>query len=300
MLDFNKLLNAIDKTNAKKVSTTDDNKADLWTITEDKAGNGTAIIRFLPDADLNEIPYVRIFSYGFKNEETGKWYIENSLQTIGQEDPVNELKMKWWNSKDLDEQNIARNLLKRSTSYYSNILVISDPANPENEGKVFKFRYGQKIFDKIVAAAKPEFEDETPINAFDPKNGADFRMKIKKVAGYRNYDDCSFGPAKPLFKGDDAKIDEVLSRCFNLQKLIAPDQFKDKETLQQKLMTVLGYGESQSAPIARTTRAAEREADNFAAVVEQEPIRVERKAPVKVEKPSDDDDLQFFQNLLED
>lgn len=296
-MDFSKLLNAIDKTSAKKSYADSDDKKDFWNITEDKAGNGTAIIRFLPDANIDEIPFVRIYSYGFKNEETGKWYIENSLQTIGQEDPVNDLKRKWWNSKDLDEQEKAKKLFGRRTNYTSNILVISDPANPENEGKVFKFRYGQKIFDKIVSAAKPEFEDTDPVNAFDPMNGADFRMKIKKVAGYRNYDDSAFGPVKPLFKGDQAKIDSVLSQCHNIQALVGADQFKSYDELKKKLETVLGLNNDSDAPVRRTTAAAEDDVSAF--VQETKKVEPSRKAPAVASSTEDDDDLEFFRNLVD-
>lgn len=302
-MDFSKLLNAIEKTSAKKTYSDSDDKKDFWNITEDKAGNGTAIIRFLPDANIEEIPFVRIYSYGFKNEETGKWYIENSLQTIGQEDPVNDLKRKWWNSKDLDQQEQAKKLFARRTNYTSNILVISDPANPENEGKVFKFRYGQKIFDKIVAAAKPEFEDTDPINAFDPLNGADFRMKIKKVAGYRNYDDSAFGPMKPLFKGDQSKIDAVLAQCHNIQALVAPEQFKSYRELEQKLLTVLGLNDNNSDnPVRHTTAAAENDVDSFVQEVKkvEKPTRQAPPAVTQASNPSDDDDLEFFKNLIAD
>lgn len=296
MLDFNKLLNAIDATKTTK-ATREDDSHEYWKPTTDKAGNGSAVIRFLPDADVDQIPFVKVLSFGFKNEENNRWYIENSLQTIGQSDPANDLKSKWWNSKDLDESEFAKSM-KRRTNYFSNILVIKDPANPENEGKVFKYRYGQKIFDKIISAAKPEFEDEAPINAWDPMNGADFRLSIKQVAGYANYDDSKFGPQKPLFAGDAGKIKAVLAECYDIQSLVAADKFKSYDELQKKLDWVLGRDErsDQSQTVSSRTVNAEREVDNFA----EQTARTTQTRSTTPASAEDDPDLAFFQSLTQD
>jgi len=303
MLDFNKLLSAMDATKTTR-ATKEDDSHEYWKPTVDKAGNGVAVIRFLPDRDLNQIPFVRVISFGFKNEENNRWYIENSLTTLGQSDPTNDLKGKWWNSNDPDEQEFARKVIKRRINFYSNILVISDPANPANDGKVFKFRYGQKIFDKIMAAAKPEFDDQDPINAWDPINGANFRLKIKQVAGYQNYDDSSFAGRKALFDGDQNKIDEVLSQCFDIQKLLAPENFKTADELTKKLKWVLGQDEGSTAgSVTRpaTTAQAVREVDEFEqmakATIQKE--TVSKPAPVQSSIDADDDDA-FFRSLVED
>lgn len=298
----------MDGINSKK-SVSDDEK-NYWKPTVDKAGNGSAIIRFLPDQDVEQIPFVRIFSHGFQGELTNRWYIENSLSTLGQEDPVAELNRKLWNSGIESDKEQARKQ-KRRISYFSNVLVLKDPANPSNEGKVFIYKYGQKIFDKIVAAAKPEFEDESAVNVFDPINGANFKVRIKKVAGYQNYDDSAFDTPKPLAGGDEDKIQEVLNQCHNIQALLDPKNFKTYDELARKLATVLGE-DSASTP-ARSTRQAESEIDEeFGAA------QTEVKKPVKAAPPpwadsidtpkkavkapaaksqEDDDDMEFFKSL---
>lgn len=299
MLDFNKLLSAIDATKTTRTVKEDDSH-EYWKPTTDKAGNGTAVIRFLPDSDINEIPFARIISFGFQNPENGRWYIENSLQTLGESDPANDLKGKWWNSKDLDESEFAKKVIKRRTNFFSNILVIKDPANPTNEGRVFKFRYGQKIFDKLVAAAKPEFDDQDAIMAWDPINGADFRLKIKQVAGYTNYDDSSFGPRKALFDGNKDKIDEVLSQCFSIKSLMDPSNFKSRAELEKKLAWVLGTEEKESFGLNRsTTSRAEADVDDIVRAVKEEKV-VQKEQPKSYTPSSEDDDEAMFRSLLDD
>ena len=293
-MDFKKLLTAIDSTSTKKNYATEDS-SEYWTLTSDKAGNGSAIIRFLPDQDLEQFPFARIFSHGFKNEATGRWYIENSLTTLGQNDPIGELNQKLWNSGDESDKEQARKQ-KRRLSYVSNIIVLKDPANPDNEGKVFKFKYGKKIFDKITAAAMPEFEDESEVNVFDPEEGANFKLRAKMVAGYKNYDDSSFDSAKPLFGGDSEKIDAVLKKCYNLQELVAPKNFKTYDELKSKLAWVMGEDEK------RTTAKAEREIDDeLSEEAPKERIIKEatRPKPPVVKATTEDDDEEFFKSLLD-
>ena len=191
-----KLVKEVEKTN--KVSSGDER---LWKPEVDKAGNGYAVIRFLPAPDGEDLPWVKMYSHAFQGP--GGWYIENSLTTLNQKDPCSEFNTSLWNSGVESDKQIARNQ-KRKLAFYSNIYVVKDPANPENEGKVFLYKFGKKIFDKIMGAMQPEFEDESPLNPFDFWQGADFKVKIKKVAGYWNYDSSEFAAASPLLKDDDA------------------------------------------------------------------------------------------------
>ena len=208
----------------------------LWKPEVDKAGNGYAVIRFLPAPDGEDLPWSKLYTHAFQS--TGGWYIENSLTTLGQKDPVSEHNSQLWNSGVDSDKEIARKQ-KRKLSYYSNVYVVKDPSNPTNEGKVFLFRYGKKIFDKITAAMQPEFEDETPINPFDFWAGANFKIKIKKVAGYWNYDSSEFAAPAPLLDDDDA-MEAVWKQEYSLAELVAPDQFKSYEDLKKRLDYVLG------------------------------------------------------------
>ena len=210
----------------------------FWKPTMGKDNVGSAVIRFLPAPDGEDIPWVKMFAHGFQG--TGGWYIENSLTTLGQKDPVTEYNRGLWNSgNDKDKETVRKQ--KRKLSYYSNIYVVKDPTNPENEGKVFLFKFGKKIFDKILNAMQPEFEDETPINPFDFWGGANFRLKIRKVEGYWNYDKSEFDSAGPLLDDDDA-MEAIWKKEYSLSALIAPDQFKTYEELEKRLNYVLGVG----------------------------------------------------------
>ena len=180
-----KLIKQVEKLNDKG-SNVDER---IWKPVVDKSGNGYAIIRFLPESEGSELPWARVYTHAFQGP--GGWYIENSLTTLGQKDPVSEHNSQLWNSGSDANKEIARKQ-KRRLSYYSNIYVVSDPTNPENEGKVFLYKYGKKIFDKIMEAMKPEFADETPINPFDFWAGANFKLKIRRVEGYQNYDKSEF------------------------------------------------------------------------------------------------------------
>ena len=219
---LDKLLNAVETENKpqEKKSYVDER---LWKPVLDKTGNGYAVIRFLPAVKGEDLPWAKVWNHAFQGP-TGQWYIENSLTTLGNNDPVSELNSAYWNSGVESDKEIARRQ-KRKLQYFSNIYVVSDPKNPENEGKVFLFRFGKKIFDKCMEAMQPAFEDETPVNPFDFWEGANFKLKIRKVDGYWNYDKSEFEAPSPLFDNDDA-IEEVWKQQYALNEFTAPTNFK--------------------------------------------------------------------------
>jgi hypothetical protein len=221
----------------EKMSTTSSGDDDrLWKPELDKSGNGFAVIRFLPAPENEELPWAKIYTHAFQGP--GGWYIENSLTTLGQKDPVSEHNRELWNSgSEKDKETVRKQ--KRKLSYYSNIYVVKDPSNPQNEGKVFLFKYGKKIFDKIMEAMQPEFEDETPINPFDFWQGANFKLKIVKKDGYWNYDKSEFGSVESLLDDDDA-LEALWKKEYSLAAVTAPDQFKTYEELEKRLGYVLG------------------------------------------------------------
>jgi len=208
----------------------------LWKPVLDKTGNGYAVIRFLPAVDGEDLPWAKVWNHAFQGP-TGQWYIENSLTTLGNNDPVSELNSAYWNSGIESDKEIARRQ-KRKLQYFSNIYVVSDPKNPENEGKVFLFRFGKKIFDKCMETMQPAFEDETPVNPFDFWEGANFKLKIRKVDGYWNYDKSEFEAPSPLFDNDDA-IEEVWKQQYALNEFTAPSNFKSYDELKTRLDMVL-------------------------------------------------------------
>ena len=214
----------------------------LWKLEVDKGGNGYAVIRFLPAPNGEDLPFVKLYSHAFQGP--GGWFIENSLTTLGQKDPVSEYNSQLWNSGIESDKEIARKQ-KRKLSYYANIYVVKDSANPHNEGQVFLYKFGKKIFDKITAAMQPEFEDEDPINPFDFWAGANFKLKIKKVAGYWNYDSSEFDRQSALLDDDDA-MEAIWKKEYSLAELVAPDQFKSYDELKKRLDYVLGNAPSRS------------------------------------------------------
>ena len=208
----------------------------IWKPEVDKAGNGYAVIRFLPAPDGEDLPWAQVWSHAFQGP--GGWYIENSLTTLGKKDPVSDLNRTLWNSGNDADKETARKQ-KRKLSYYSNIYVISDPANPENEGRVFLYKFGKKIFDKLTEAMQPAFADETPINPFDFWKGADFKVKIRKVEGYWNYDKSEFAEPSTLKGFDDSELELIWKQQYSLTDFTAPDKFKTFEELETRLQTVL-------------------------------------------------------------
>ena len=213
----------------------------MWKPTVDKAGNGYAVIRFLPAAEGEDLPWVRYWDHGFKGS-TGRWYIEKSLTSIGQQDPVSELNSQLWNSGRDEDKEIARQR-KRRLHHVSNILVVSDSANPENEGKVFLYEYGKKIMDKLMDVMQPQFADETPVNPFDFWSGANFKLKIRQVEGYRNYDKSEFDAPSQLFNGDEAQLEEVYNKLYKLGEFTDPESYKSYAELKKKLFEVIGEAE---------------------------------------------------------
>ncbi len=222
------------ETAEKKNSYQDDR---FWKPTLDKASNGMAVFRFLPAPENEDMPWAKLYTHAFK--VGGRWYIENSRTTIGEKDPVSEMNSELWNSGLESDKDIARDR-KRKLSYISNILVLKDPGAPENEGKVFLYKYGVKIFNKIQEAMQPEFDDEDPINPFDYWAGANFKLKVRKVGGYINYDKSEFESPSELLGGDDTKLEELLKTQHSLQAFVAPDQFKTYDELKKKLQEVVG------------------------------------------------------------
>ena len=217
----------------------------IWKCERDKTGNGYAVVRFLPAPTNEDVPWVRLWSHGFKGP--GGWYIENSLTTprsdapSGTDDPVSKANTTLWNSGIESDKNIARDR-KRKLSYYSNILILEDSTNAQNEGKVFLFRYGKKIFEKIESVMNPEFKDEEPMNPFDFWSGANFKLKIRQVEGYANYDKSEFASPSPLYDGDDAKLEDVWKQQHSLQGILAPENFKSYQELEARFNTVTASG----------------------------------------------------------
>ena len=222
----------------------------IWKPQVDKSGNGYAVIRFLPAPDGEELPWVRYWDHGFKGP-TGLWYIERSLTSIGQNDPVSEMNSVLWNSGREEDKQTARDR-KRRLHYVSNIYVVKDPANPENEGKVFLYQYGKKIFDKIMDIMQPNFEDEDPIDPFDFWEGADFKLKIRNVEGYRNYDKSEFASPSPLLGGDDDELEGVYNRMYSLKEFNDEKNYKSYAELKAKLHRVLGEGSEDTLTTAES------------------------------------------------
>jgi hypothetical protein len=220
-------------TQGEKKSYSDDR---FWKPELDKSGNGFAIIRFLPTPEGEEMPWVSYWDHGFQGP--GGWYIEKSLTTLNKQDPVSEYNTTLWNTGIEANKEIARKQ-KRRLHYVSNVYVVSDPKNPDNEGKVFLYRYGKKIFEQLKEAISPAFEDEAPINPFDVREGANFKIKIRKVDGYWNYDKSEFDSSAMLFD-DENKLNEVYTSLYSLSDIIAPSEFKTYEELKEKLERVLG------------------------------------------------------------
>ena len=219
----------------------------LWKPELDKTGNGYAVLRFLPASNGEEMPWQRVWTHAFQDK--GGWFIENSLTTLNQKDPVSEENTRLWNTGIDSDKDIARKR-KRKLSYYANVFVVSDPKHPENEGQVKLYKFGKKIFDKITEAMQPAFEDEQAINPFDFWKGANFKLKIRKVDGYWNYDKSEFDSTSPL--GDEAMINSTFSQVHSLSEVISPDEFKSYDELKEKLDRVLGLSGAISGSTAES------------------------------------------------
>ena len=266
----------------------------LWKPELDKSGNGFAVIRFLPAPDKEEIPWAKLYTHAFQGP--GGWYIENSLTTVGGKDPVSDYNRELWNSGNESDKDVVRKQ-KRKLSYYSNIYVVKDPTNPANEGKVFLFKYGKKIFDKIMEAMQPEFEDESPINPFDFWQGANFKLKIVKKDGFWNYDKSEFDSVAPLLDDDDA-LEAIWKKEYSLAAVTAADQFKSYEDLERRLKYVLGKKPAQSRYIP--DEELEDESEGKYAVAEETVTRaVSTPTPSTTVDKDEDDALSYFQKLAE-
>ena len=278
-----KLVKEVEKLNTNGASGDDR----LWKLEVDKSGNGYAVIRFLPAPDGEDLPFVKLYSHAFQGP--GGWYIENSLTTLGQKDPVSEYNSQLWNNGTDAGKDAARKQ-KRKLTYISNIYVVKDPANPENEGKVFLYKYGKKIFDKLTAAMQPEFEDEEAIDPFDFWQGANFKLKAKNVAGYRNYDSSEFTAVTPLLDDDDA-LEAVWKKENSLKEFVDADQFKSYDDLKKRLEYVLGS--------KRPTSSIEEE-DTDRGAAEELVTAAVSTTPSSVNEDDDDDALSYFQKLAEE
>ena len=271
----------------------------LWKLEVDKGGNGYAVIRFLPAPNGEDLPFVKLYSHAFQGP--GGWFIENSLTTLGQKDPVSEYNSLLWNNGTDAGKDAARKQ-KRKLTYISNIYVVKDPANPQNEGQVMLYKYGKKIFDKLTAAMQPEFEDEEAIDPFDFWQGANFKLKAKNVAGYRNYDSSEFAAQSALLDDDDA-MEGIWKKQFSLEEFVAPDQFKSYDELKTRLDYVLGN--------KGTTRFQDQET-----VEQEEEFRQQNRASTpapssggfndpditlsNTSSDDEDDALSYFAKLAED
>ena len=273
----------------------------LWKLDVDKAGNGYAVIRFLPAPDGEELPWAKVYSHAFQGP--GGWYIENSLTTNGGKDPVSEYNRILWNSGADEDKEQARKQ-KRKLTYIANIYVVKDPNNPANEGQVFLYKFGKKIFDKITAAMQPEFEDEEAIDPFDFWQGANFKLKAKNVAGYRNYDSSEFAAQGALLDDDDA-MEAIWKKQHSLEEFVKPDQFKTYEELEKRMNAVLNPSSTsrrvdpdtfdEQEEVVMKSRQQQREEERIV------PSKPDFNSPdIKASSDDDDDALSYFQRLAEE
>ena len=276
---FDKLQSALEAESSEKKSYGDDR---YWKPELDKSGNGYAVLRFLPAANGEELPWVQYWDHGFQGP--GGWFIEKSLTTLGQNCPISEYNTTLWNSGDEAQKDQARKQ-KRRLHYVANVLVVSAPTHPENEGKVMLYRFGKKIFEKIKDVMQPQFEDENPINPFDMWECADFKLKIRNVEGYRNYDKSEFSSPSSLYDGDDSRLESVYNQLHNLSEFVDPSNYKTYDELKSKLMRVLG--EEANAGVF----TVKQDAQINEPVSTPEPQKLE---PVTADQMDDEDDTMSY------
>ena len=279
--NFEKLQAELEKVNNPVTSFADDR---FWKPDLDKSGNGYAVIRFLPQPSGEDLPWCKIWSHAFNGP--GGWYIENSLTTLQKKDPVSEYNTELWNSGVEANKDVARKQ-KRILKYYSNVLVVSDPKHPENEGKVFLYRFGKKIFDKISEVMNPQFDDESPMNPFDFWEGANFKLKVRKVDGFWNYDKSEFEAASALHEGEDTQLEEVYGKLYSLTQFLTEDNFKSYDELKEKFNRVV-TGSSVTGTVEKFTAQKKP--------VETAPV-VEDTTPTKSD---DDETLSYFAKLADE
>ena len=273
----------IDKISKGSESYKDDR---FWAPERDKSGNGYAVIRLLPPSDGEDLPWARMFSHGFQGK--GGWFIENCPTTLGLPCPVCEGNNELWNSGVESDKEIARNR-KRKLSYISNIYVVSDPANKQNEGKVFLYKYGKKIFDKISEKMKPQFEDESPMNPFDYWVGANFKLKIRTVQGYVNYDKSEFDTPEAFLDGNDKELEKIWNMQYSLREFTNPSQFKSYEDLSSKLKQVLS-----GSAVGKSSVASEESESSFDKAFSSKPKKE------TFDTADDDDAMSYFEKLVDD
>jgi len=265
----------------------------FWKPTVDESGNGYAVIRFLPAAEGQELPWVRYFDHFFKGP-TGQWYVEKSLTTLGNNDPVSEYNSRLWNSGIEEDKETARKQ-KRRLHYVANIMVVNDPSNPANEGKVFLYDFGKKIFDKIMDKMQPEFPGEEPINPFDFWSGADFQLKIRNVAGYRNYDKSEFKASSPLLESDETKLEATYNQLHDVSEFTAPSSYKSYDELKQRLEVVLGQSTGAGSTVKNDSLTQTAE---VVAAKEKEPQVIASAPEPNITASTDEDDtLSYFAKL---
>jgi hypothetical protein len=285
---LDKLTKAIEQVSQPNAEAGSKDDTRFWQPEVDKAGNGMAVIRFLPapavDGD-DALPWARTFSHGFQGP--GGWFIDNCLTTLNEKCPVCEHNNTLWNSGIEANKEIARKQ-KRKLSYVANILVISDPKHPENEGQIKLFKFGKKIFDKISEAMNPEFEDESAVNPFDMWEGANFKLKIRNVEGYRNYDKSEFDSPTPLFDGADEKLEELWKKEYSLKDFTEKKQFKPYDQLKARLDKVLGF--DGAAAVNLKTKAEDTVLTKF---------KEEDLSTIDTKTGGDDEDLDYFKSLAE-
>ena len=288
---FDKLNSQLQSMSNQKMSKGDDN---YWKPEVDKAGNGYAVLRFLPASENEDMPFVRYWDHGFQGP--GGWYIEKSLTTLSQDDPVSEYNSQLWNSGHDEDKEIARKQ-KRRLSYVANIMVVSDPSNPSREGQVYLYKFGKKIFDKLNDAMNPQFADEDPINPFDFWEGADFKLKIRQVEGYRNYDKSEFAAPSPVAE-DDAEIEAIWAKQHSLAKIIDPSNFKSYDELKKKLDFVLGSSTRVGTAESISSITGDSTDDSFMKDVATATASVTSIAPVTATE--EDDTMSYFAKLAMD
>ena len=282
-----KLIKQVEKLN--DTGSKDDER--FWKPVMDKGGTGSAVIRFLPAPEGCDLPWVQVWSHAFQSN--GKWLIDNCLTTLGQNCPVCEANRELWNTGSKDNQNIVRDR-KRKLSYYSNIYVVKDPANPENEGRVFLYKFGKKIFDKIMASMQPEFDDEEPINPFDFWKGANFKLKLVKKDGYWNYDKSEFAPSSALLEDDD-ELETIYKSLNNLNDFVSPSEFKSYEDLKKRLDYTLGIKGTPKYQDPETI-GEDEEVESSRSVKESVSVRPSTSS----DDENEDDALSYFQKLASD
>lgn len=291
--DIGRLTKEIEKINAPAEGGSKDDTR-FWSPEVDKAGNGYAVIRFLPASAVDgddSLPWVRIFNHGFKGP-SGKWYIENSLTTIGQKDPVSEHNSQLWNSTSDDNspQRKQAREQKRRLTYIANVMIITDPKNPENEGQIRLFKFGKKIFDKITLAMNPQYQDEKPMNPFDLWNGANFKIKIRQVEGYRNYDLSSFDNPSAL-SSDDAELEKIWKSEYSLKEFTDPKNFKSYDELKAKLNAVLGLDIASVRANAKPVAIEEDDEVPFKTAAQRKSVAIAE---------DEDEDLNYFKGLADE